>query len=1495
MQQQPTDLFHPIIQDWFLKNIGEPTDIQNLAWPEISSGQHILITAPTGSGKTLTAFLWSLNQLIKGKLPTGQTSVLYISPLKALNNDIQRNLIKPLKELEQLFEINGEKFPKMRVQTRSGDTSQADRQKMLRQAPEILITTPESLNLLLSSPRSRLILNNLKTVILDEIHALVDSKRGVHLITAIERLVPLSGEFQRLALSATVNPLDTVADFIGGYQYNGNTVLPEYQKRSVKILKSKIQKKYQVSIHCPNRKYDEDVADGIWDAMVADFKEIITTNKSSLFFTNSRRLTEKITFKINKQESYPIAYAHHGSLSREIRHEVEKKLKAGDLKAIVATSSLELGIDIGDLDQVVLIQSPPSASSAIQRIGRAGHQVNQNSVGAIYPSHSLDFLESAVLANAMLNNEVEPIQPIKCALDMLAQIIISMVGTEIWDINELFNQLRCSYSYHSLSWVQYELVINMLAGRYADSRIKELKQRVSIDRIDNTIVAKKGALLTLYLSGGTIPNRGNYTLRTNDKSNLIGDLDEEFVWEAKIGQIFTLGTQNWKIEKITHNDVFVSPAKPGTMAAPFWRAEDQNRNFHFSEKVGLFLEEAEENLAQADYPLFLEKKYCLEPSAAKLLIHYLKGQKEASQTALPHRYHILVEYVKVGPDSAPGNQVIIHTFWGGQVNRPFAMAIDRAWEEKFGERLEIFAGNDSIVFILPHPIEPEALLSLVKPAEIDLLLRNRLEGTSYFGARFREAAGRALLLPKRKFNERLPLWMSRLRAQKLMEAVFKYPDFPITLETWRTCLKDDFDLDGLKKLLEELDQGIIGWSTCHLSTPSPMGKNMAFQQISKYMYEDDAPLSDRTSDTQYSLIQEIIFDAKNRPVIPPDIIKKYEQKRHRLFPGYAPGSARDLLDWLKERIFLTQVDWNQLLRCIHRDHDIDPANWVDEINHKISFLTDINQNIWVVALEVLPKLLVGLPLEPFIKHIKLANGTLIENPDKLKTVYLKKNQGQIETQLEFALLLFQDWIQFYGPLSKNQIELDIWKQNDALISEVFLAEADRKSVIQGELIQGNSSIYICDVDVFEILLRMARRAAIPVFSALPLNYLQLFLLQFHGFGKFERHIDAVYDVLNQLNGYPLSAALWESEVLPSRIVDYQQFWLDEIFQETDLKWQGSASKKVILFFDADGQLIFDHKKAGRSNQDPLMQLFEHGKQIDFSHLMTETQLSAQDLSEKIWDNVWKGNLSNVSFLALRKGIDTGFKISTPGALNNGKLKNRKSRRATSFSAWKNSRPDTGKWQMVTNRAEPLDLIEMEEIRKERVRLLLDRYGILFRELLKKELPGLQWTAVFRALRLMELSGEILSGRFFDDIPGPQFISHEAFRKLQALKISSDISWFNACDPVSLCGMGLDPFEEKLPRRVPGNYIVLKGPELLAVVSNFGKNILFYIAPHHADIQRCLGPLQHLLYRQSQPKKSLVIEKINKKPASESPYLTVIQNGFEVNRDFESITIYKKRG
>jgi len=531
--------FHPLIQEWFTQKIGPPTDIQEKSWGKIAHGRNVLITAPTGSGKTLTAFLWAINQLVTGQWSTGNVRVLYISPLKALNNDIQRNLVGPLRELEEYFKERGESLPEIRVQTRSGDTAQDERRKMLRRPPEILITTPESLNIMLTSSNSRAILNGVNTVILDEIHALAGTKRGTHLITAVDRIVPLNGEFQRIILSATVNPLQKIADFAGGYRKTGKAPDCHYEKRDVLIISSSIRKEYNINVRFPGNAR-ETMEDGSWwPSLTCAFKDIIYNYNSTLLFANSRRMTEKVARFINEDEKGELAYSHHGSLSKEIRHVVEQKLKNGELRAIVATNSLELGIDIGDLDQVVLIQTPPSISSAIQRVGRSGHRVGEASRGTIYPTHGRDFIDAAVTAKAIVEQDIEEIHPIDSPLDILAQIIVSITSVDEYDIDELFCFLRASYPYRDLPRRQFDLIIEMLEGKYADTRLRELKPRISVDRIDNTVKARDGARYYIYMSGGTIPEKGNYDLRIQDSKAKIGELDEEFVWERNVGDTFS--------------------------------------------------------------------------------------------------------------------------------------------------------------------------------------------------------------------------------------------------------------------------------------------------------------------------------------------------------------------------------------------------------------------------------------------------------------------------------------------------------------------------------------------------------------------------------------------------------------------------------------------------------------------------------------------------------------------------------------------------------------------------------------------------------------------------------------------------------------------------------------------------------------------------------------------------------------------------------------------
>ncbi|MFT4800028.1 MAG: ATP-dependent Lhr-like helicase, partial [Candidatus Azotimanducaceae bacterium] len=531
---QVLSLFDDQIANWFHETYGEPTDIQRQAWPKIAEQNNLLISAPTGSGKTLTAFLWAINQFVTGQFETGATRVLYISPLKALNNDIQRNLISPLAALQKRAEAAGLPFPSIRVQTRSGDTAQIERRRMLRQPPEILITTPESLNILLTSKSGESMLHHIETVILDEIHGVVGDKRGVYLMSAVERLVPLSGEFQRISLSATVKPMDHIAEFVAGYR-----LLPDgsFTQRAIQCLNSTATKQYSVSVRYPEAAANRPVEEKVWDSLAEDFVTKIRANTSTLLFVNSRSLAETLTHKINIAASEILAYAHHGSLSREIRLEVEQKLKNGELAAIVATSTLEMGIDIGALDEVILIQAPEGIASAIQRIGRAGHGVGETSRCTLYPTHPLDFIESAVLGKAVLDSDIEPIKTINCPLDVLAQVIISMTSTRAWKLPALFQELRRSTPFHDLKQQQFDLLVNMLNGRYGEDRIRELRPKVIVDQLHQTIESRRGTTLSLYMSGGVIPDRGYFQIRHQDNNARIGELDEEFVWEAYVGKV----------------------------------------------------------------------------------------------------------------------------------------------------------------------------------------------------------------------------------------------------------------------------------------------------------------------------------------------------------------------------------------------------------------------------------------------------------------------------------------------------------------------------------------------------------------------------------------------------------------------------------------------------------------------------------------------------------------------------------------------------------------------------------------------------------------------------------------------------------------------------------------------------------------------------------------------------------------------------------------------
>ncbi|MEN6475420.1 MAG: DEAD/DEAH box helicase [Syntrophaceae bacterium] len=1440
--------FHPLVQAWFVKRLGRPTDIQAKAWPIIAQGRHCLVTAPTGSGKTLTAFLWALNQLITGVWATGRPRVLYVSPLKALGNDIRRNLIAPLGELALAFKAAGEPFPHIGVLTRSGDTPADERRKMSKHPPEILITTPESLNILLSSASGEAMLGGIVTVILDEIHAVTATKRGTHLITAVERLTRLAGEFQRLALSATVKPLSAVADFMAGYRLTGQD--GGYEKRSVVVIQGADEKRLDIRVSFPPEAREQMVDDSRWPALAAAFRPIIKASAATLLFVNSRRTAERLTRLINADEPTELAYAHHGSLAREIRLAVEQKLKKGELKAIVATSSLELGIDIGELEKVILVQTPPSIAAAIQRIGRAGHRVGGISRGLIYPTHGLDFLTAAVLARAVMEQDIESMKPITAPLDVLAQVILSMAGRECWDIDELFAFIRTCEPYHELKRSQFDLVLDMLAGRYADTRLRELKPRISLDKVEGTVQAKEGAQRLIYLSGGTIPERGYFDLRLEGTRAKIGELDEEFVWERRIGDTFPLGAQVWRIQRITSNDVEVAPsaAKPGIL--PFWRAEDQNRDFHFAHKILIFLQEYTARLDDPDLGAELKRNYCLDQTAAVELIEFLGRQRHATGSELPHRRHIIVEYLGEAAQASDKHQVILHTLWGGRVNKPFSLALQAAWEEKFHTLIETITSNEGILLILPFPVSAAEIFALVSPENLERLLRSSLESSGFFGARFRENAGRALLLPRADFKRRLPLWLNRLRAKQLMEAVLKYPDFPILLETWRTCLKDEFDLANLATLLDEIRTGGIALSEARTTLASPLAEGLIWKQTNTFMYSDDTPSSGKASSLSRELLKEIVSSSSLRPRIPESLVTALEDKLKRTAPGYAPRFSIDLLDWVKERLLIPEPEWQALLEAVTRDHGPDAVQATAPIHDKLVTLT-------------LPG--AGRPVV-----------CALEDRGRITQAFgLESDSPETKTQIDEALLadILLQWLSFYGPLELRVIQ-EALGISASTLNDLLSGLAEDQAVAIDLLSEHANETQVCERENLEILLRMARAARRPVFKALAIERLPLYLAAWQGLTAPGETVEDLQARLDQLFGYPALAELWEGQILPARLNPYYSSWLDGLLQTSDLAWFGCGKGRLGFAFREDLELYLSGTVCETSMQDcpeELARLFpREGGRYSLLEIMQFTHKDSAGLTRALWDLLWQGRVSNDSFAALRQGILTRFAPVTP------RDDHRRTAR-TSRSRWSMPKPFPGHWYALAIPDQEVDPLVQMELAKDRVRQLLRRYGILFRELLAHEQTSLQWGAVFKALRLMELSGEIISGHFFEAIPGLQFMSYEAFRFLSASLPEDAVYWMNACDPASLCGVQLEGLKTKLPSRTPTTFLVYRGATLVLVARQGGRTLHFHTPPDDPRMAEYLAFFKTLLGREFNPLKIITVETINGEPALESTYAPILRS------------------
>ena len=1394
--------FHPLIEQWFSRKFGEPTPIQRQSWPRIAAGESLVLTAPTGTGKTLAAFLAFINQFATNKLDAGTIRILYVSPLKALNNDVQRNLLEPLAELAVVFSAHNEVFPKVQVLTRSGDTSPTDRQRMLRHPPEILVTTPESLMFMLTASRSKRLFHSISAVVLDEVHSLVENRRGAMAMACLERIVDQSGEFQRIALSATVRPLTVVADYVGGFDRRGI-------KRAVDVIDASTSKKKELSVHLPDKAIDAiEKGQPIWPHLIDKFSLFIQGNRSTLLFTDSRNMAERVAHDLNESEDSLSVYAHHGSLSREIREEVESQLKSGSLQAIAATSSLEMGIDIGALDEVILIQTPPSVASALQRIGRSGHRVDEVSRARLFPTHGRDIVDAAALAEAIVQLDIKPLEPLRGPLDLLAQLIVSHAVAESCNIDDVYKTLTRSYPYAELSQDQFELVVGMLSGKFEDARIRSLRPRIALNTSTRQITARKGTAMSLYSSGGTIPDRGYYQMRHVDSGALIGELDEEYVWEAKIGQSMTFGSQQWSITSISHNEVRVRPTKRSEASVPFFRSEYSNRDFHFANLVGEFLNFADELLDQNDQETLKNSlaERGFETTAAQHLIELLQRQRQ-STGVLPHSGNLLVEHLTTGPGTyvsgASDTQLLLHTSWGGRVNRPIALALQTAWNEAYKSDPDIFCDNYVIAVQLKQGATIEHIIDSLDPTKLHDRLSRSLEQSGFFGARFRECAGRALLLNKSSFNRRVPLWMTRMQSKNLLAAAQGYPDFPILLETWRTCLNDEFDLENTINVLRKLSEGIIKTVIVHNRFPSPFASNITYDQVGRYMYADDAPDSQRTSGVAADLIAQAVRSSQLRPELRWSVIEEFEAKIQRRFPGYLPDDPIELEELVKARTWIPLDQWFE--------DGLLPAN----VQH-------VTQGAWS-----------GL--------IHAENTSTIE-----------KNTIQAVANT----------LQFYGPFTLENVSA-LMPLSSSELESLLKRLVDMETLVDDVRIAGEEGLFLCDRENLEILLRFQRASARPSFQPVSIRNWINYLSAWHQIDRHQTEPDDVLDTVDRMRGYVAPLRFWLRDFWLPRFNEFPRAQIEECLTSRDMQWQGGSTGRIAFGRDEDLAFI----DSLDSDSGLVSQCFvDPNGQYTFTQLHAQSSLPSDVFNKHFWDAVWSGRLTSDSLTPLRAGLQHKFELQPQ--LN---YASRRFSRIDRRTRTRSMRNWPGNWRLMqpNKKNGELNSLELFEVNKERVRVLLDRYGIVTREIANRDGGVFRWGEIFNALRAMELSGEIVSGLFIAEMTGPQFARLDALEFLTSSSPSEKANWISAYDPLSPSGFGLDWPE--IPARRNGNFLGLSFGKVLCTCTAHGRKLFVHTETNEKNLLDLFGMLPGAITDDS----TLAIEEINSSPVRSSPFVQLI--------------------
>jgi ATP-dependent Lhr-like helicase len=1472
-------LFHPATAAWFRAAFNRPTAPQRQGWPAISRGENTLILAPTGTGKTLTAFLWCLDRLMLRQENTEAEGcrVVYISPLKALAVDVERNLRAPLAGIAETARQQGIAFRTPEIAIRTGDTAQRERARFRRHPSDILITTPESFYLLLTS-ESASALRTVETVILDEIHALVPTKRGAHLALSMERLEAIAQKpIQRIGLSATQRPLEEVAHFLAGVEPRRPTKrekksneLAEFEHewisddeaeqkfRRVTIVNASEPKRLDLKVEVPVEDMArlvqiEETPDGaeakspkrtsIWSAIHPRLLEIVLTRRSTLIFVNNRRTAERLAGALNdlaQQQQIPgtIARAHHGSLAAAQRSETEEQLKAGSIRALVATSSLELGIDMGSIDLVIQIEAPPSVASGMQRIGRSGHHVGAASEGIIFPKYRADLIACAAVTRAMQDGLVESTRYLRNPLDVLAQQVVAIVAQppavapprmkglapqqpEI-AVDALFGLIHRAAPFASLSRTAFEGVLDLLSGRYPSDEFAELRPRITWDRVHNLLTPREGAKNLAVLNAGTIPDRGLYGvfLSGADKPVRVGELDEEMVFESRTGETFVLGASTWRIDEITHDRVLVSPApgEPGKM--PFWRGDLAGRPLEFGRRIGALIRELREVPRNAAISR-LVREHGLDAQAAENLLRFLIDQ-EAATTAVPDDRTLVIERVR---DDLGDWRVCVLTPFGSRVHAPWAMAVTEKIRAAGGPDVETMWADDGFVLrFADTDAAPDPDLLLLDPREATGLVLRQLGATALFAAKFRESAARALLLPRRRARGRAPLWQQRKRAYDLLSVASRYPSFPMLLETYRECVRDVFDIPAFLEVLRSVEKGEVRAHVADSRKPSPFAASLLFNYVANYIYEGDAPLAERRAQAlsiDQDQLQELLGDADLRELLDSDAIAEVEEQLQALGDTQRVRHADGIHDLLLRLGDLTPaeikrraigLDVTEALRgllCAHRVLEIQIAG-----EERLIAVEDAARYRDALHIELPP----GIPA-PLLERIA-----------------------------QPLLELLRRYARTHGPFAADEAAhrfgLDARRVEPSL----------RTLVLDGRIIEGGfrpEGLHRewCDVEALRQIRRKSLARLRKEIEPVEQPMLARFTTHWQGVRQRRRGLDALLDTIENLQGAPLPASLVETAILPARLAKYLPSDLDTLIAAGEVAWCGFDSLgerdgRIGLYLaDQVSTLLTPRDSRAEpplnEKEQQIVDQLARGGAMFFAQLLDALGGGYPgELLDALWSLVWRGRVTNDTFHALRAYVARPSSARTAKRQHN--LPAFRSRRTTPSSA-------QGRWTLLAQ-PDRKTSAQQTEWSHALAMQLLNRYGIVTRETVAQEnVPG-GFSAVYDVLKAMEESGRIRRGYFVAGLGAAQFALRAAVDMLRSLRAGAqperaEMVSLAAADTANLYGSVLrwpqiaDNFADSGPRslaRSVGASVILRNGELMAYVRRGNSNLQVFLPADEPD-------------------------------------------------------------